>query len=100
MDQLIGKRTPDAVLISIGANDIGFGEIVKFCGLPTRLLHSRSKPCGDFKDPKLQNINLITGQPIGAQQENLTAAMTDRLKALPAEYREARRGSGRPNGAA
>lgn len=32
MSGLIGSRKVDALLISIGANDIGFGDIVGFCG--------------------------------------------------------------------
>src|SRR5205823_5821700 len=29
--QAIGRRRPDAILVSIGANDIGFGPIANFC---------------------------------------------------------------------
>ncbi len=31
MQALIGRRTPTAVLVSIGINDLGFGSIARFC---------------------------------------------------------------------
>jgi lysophospholipase L1-like esterase len=31
MKSLIGSRTPDAVLVSIGINDLGYGNIARFC---------------------------------------------------------------------
>lgn len=36
MERLAGSRKVDAVLISTGANDIGFGDIVSFCALHSR----------------------------------------------------------------
>jgi lysophospholipase L1-like esterase len=31
LNQIVDRRVPDAVLLSIGANDVGFGPIVTFC---------------------------------------------------------------------
>ncbi|MEU6414711.1 SGNH/GDSL hydrolase family protein [Microbispora sp. NPDC046933] len=39
---LVGERTPDAVLLSVGANDIGFADVAAACFLPTHCARSKA----------------------------------------------------------
>ncbi|WP_182909305.1 SGNH/GDSL hydrolase family protein [Microbispora sp. H13382] len=40
--ELVGTRTPDAVLLSVGANDIGFQDVAEACFLPTHCAGSKA----------------------------------------------------------
>jgi len=67
MKRIIGKRHPDTLIISIGANDIDFGGIIATCAAQIS-----SVPCRLRKD--------IAAEPV------LEKAMPDRLKRLGDSY--------------
>ncbi len=72
LERLAGSRKVDAVAISIGANDIGFGDIVMFCAL-----HSNCNSI-PFRDGK--TLDQITRAKIRALP-GLYATLAHRLKA-------------------
>ena len=72
LDRSAGSRKVDAAIVSIGANDIGFGDIVSFCAL-----HSECDQ-QTFKDGK--TLSAVTRSRISRLPE-LYATLARRLKA-------------------
>lgn len=72
LHKLVGSRKVDAVIVSIGANDIGFGDIVEFCSLHATCYSDI------FKDNK--TLATITRQKIRALPSHYRA-LASRLKA-------------------
>ena len=68
MGTLVGKREIDAVLLSVGVNDIGFGPMVVFC----------------LDNDDCQNRNF----PTPTSPKKLKQVMAERLAALPALYKD------------
>lgn len=67
MDELVGKRKPDAVIVSIGINDLGFGPLVAFC--------IEQNGCFARK-----------GFDRAAPKKDLDEVIGDRIAALPGRY--------------
>lgn len=67
LGRLVGTRKPDAVIVSIGVNDLNFGKVVKFCL---------------FESPCFAK----TGVPGGRPGETLAQAVDRWLAKLPGRY--------------
>lgn len=65
LDRLLGRRKPDAVILSVGVNDIGFGPLVAFCieqnGCFARKGFDPSQPNKDLDDVVAQRIAALPG---------------------------------------
>jgi lysophospholipase L1-like esterase len=75
MKTLIGSRRPDAVLVSIGINDLGFGNVARFCfddGLDVQ----RAAAVNCWTKP----------DPTASSPTTLRAWMRARRAALPGRY--------------
>jgi hypothetical protein len=74
LNHLAQVRPVDAVLLSVGANDIHFGDVVRFCAnpLPGNCFAKRFNPAG----------------PDGDEGQTTAEVVAESLAALPGRYRE------------
>lgn len=83
--RLASRRMPDAVLVSIGANDVNFGAVARFCVVVARCPERRFDPArsgGVAKDP---------AAPTAAEvQASAIAGLPERYAQVAARLRDAR----------
>lgn len=57
-----GQDNPNVITISIGGNDVGFGDIIKRCILPFDNFSSTSQNCYQTYEDRLELVNTINNQ--------------------------------------
>jgi lysophospholipase L1-like esterase len=72
LKQLVGTRRPDAILLSIGINDLGFGDIIEFCVKWT--------DCQNRKHSGDQTLARVTLGKLGQLARDLYPQLAQKLK--------------------